>query len=247
MGSNWRLPIRLGLGWAILVAATPLFGADGPSTTAPDPQIIPARRATKFLIHNVRPEYPAIARMNYIQGKVNVQALVDDEGKVKEAHVVTGHPLLAVSALKAIRSWIFKPARSRQGPPIFLTFVEVNFSLQSRQVLHIPDKPDQYLSRQVLQPQVMEKPAGGKDAVCVRLRVLVGADGRAVDSIATAAGGRGLSDARQAVSTWTFRPARWGAIAIPWYLEVEVPVNEPETSLTDRAAAKMDIRPNEDR
>jgi len=33
--------------------------------------------------------------------------------------------------------------------------------------------------------------------------------------------------ARKTIESWTFRPAHWGSLAIPWYLDVDVPISEP--------------------
>jgi len=201
------------------------------------PEVIPSRRANKFLIHNQTPAYPPIARMNYIQGRVRVQTWVDDSGEVKEAHVVKGHPFLAMAALKAIQRWIFKPAHSRQGPANFLTYVDVNFSLQTRKFAAFPARPEADLSRQVLPPEFAEKPPATGNGKTVRMRILVGQDGRVMDSVPLSWSERDLTDARQVVANWTFRPARWGALAVPWYLEVDVPVDVRPTTLSDPAPA----------
>ena len=44
--------------------------------------------------------------------------------------------------------------------------------------------------------------------------------------------GRALSEARQVVDGWTFRPASWGTLAVPWYLEVDVPGGDSFLSST---------------
>ncbi len=222
-----RLPIRLNFWWAtFLLAATAALAAEGGPAAATPPQTIPSRRATKYLIHHERPDYPSIAKLNFIQGKVRVLALVDDMGKVKEAHVVEGHPLLAVAALNSIQNWLFKPAHLRPAPASFLTFIDVNFSLLSRRVIHIPDRPESDLGRQVHPPRVTKMGNVENPAAQIRLRVLVGTDGEVVDSFPTKAIGQNLVYARQALLQWQFRPARWGAIPVPWYLEVDVPIGE---------------------
>jgi len=49
----------------------------------------------------VRPEYPALARQLNLKGTVRVEVVIAPDGKVKKAHVVGGHPLLALEAEKA--------------------------------------------------------------------------------------------------------------------------------------------------
>lgn len=226
----------MGLWLGIFVCAA---GSAISAENAPDPppglEILPSRKANKFLIHNVSPDYPPLARINYIEGRVSIQAFVNDSGEVKEAHVLKGHPFLAGAALNAIRNWLFKPARARQGPPNFLTYVDVRFSLHTRKLTPFPERPEADLNRQVLPPEVAEqlpRPVTGRS---VHLRILVGPDGRAMDAYSSDASNHDLKDAREVVMNWTFRPARWGAIAVPWYLEVDVPVGEEQPSLSGKS------------
>ncbi len=220
-GRHFRIQFRTAAAVLLLAAVAAARAENAPETP---PEIIPSRRANKFLVRNAPPDYPAIAKLNYIQGRVSVQTIVDHDGEVVEAHVVKGHPFLAVAALKAIRNWLFKPAHNRQGPPHFLTYVDVKFSLQTRRFSAFPDKPEHDLNRQIQPPELVEQVRHSGSGKLIRLRVLVGPDGRVMDSVPLAATIRELNEARRIVSSWTFRPARWGAMAVPWYLEVDVPV-----------------------
>lgn len=56
-----------------------------------------------------QPPYPAIARQTRIQGTVNVQILVDEQGKVISAQVVSGHPFLTTAARDAALRARFSP------------------------------------------------------------------------------------------------------------------------------------------
>jgi TonB family protein len=62
-----------------------------------------------LLLHRVDPEYPQAARIAHIAGDVVIKILIDKEGKVAEATVVNGHPLLAESALNAVKQWRYQP------------------------------------------------------------------------------------------------------------------------------------------
>ncbi len=208
---------------AVLLLAT-VAAARAENAPETPPEVIPSGRANKFLIRNVPPDYPTIARINYIQGRVSVQTIVGHDGEVTEAHVVKGHPFLAVAALKAIRNWLFKPAQNRQGPANFLTYVDVKFSLQTRKLSMFPEKPELDLNRQVQPPELMEGMPRGERGKTVRMHVLVGPDGLVLDSVPLGGTTLELRVARQVLANWTFRPARWGALAVPWYLDVDVPV-----------------------
>lgn len=66
------------------------------------------------------PEYPAIARAAHADGAVIVQVLIDFDGKVIAAAVLSGHPLLQSTALQAARRSTFEPAKV-DGKPVKVT------------------------------------------------------------------------------------------------------------------------------
>jgi len=187
-------------------------------------EILPAKKANKLILRQPPPEYPTIAKMNYIEGEVRVQAIVVSGGEVAEAHVVKGHPFLAVAALKAIRNWLFKPAQSRPGPAAFQTMVDVKFHLHSRKLRMWPDKPERDLDRQIRPPELLEKRGNTDTAEKVKMRILVSEEGLVLDAQPLLPSANHLREARRIVASWSFRPAYWGAMAVPWYLDVEVPV-----------------------
>lgn len=58
----------------------------------------------------VQPNYPELARKMNITGTVKVEVVVAPNGTVKDARVVGGHPVLASSAIEAVKKWRFEPA-----------------------------------------------------------------------------------------------------------------------------------------
>jgi len=63
------------------------------------------------LEHAVPPEYPPLAKMARIEGDVILNATIDEDGKVTNLEVASGHPLLLKAALDAVRQWKYeKPA-----------------------------------------------------------------------------------------------------------------------------------------
>jgi len=58
----------------------------------------------------VKPEYPALAKRLNLSGVVKVEAVIAPDGKVKQAHVVGGHPVLAAEAEKAALMMRFEAA-----------------------------------------------------------------------------------------------------------------------------------------
>lgn len=63
------------------------------------------KRAT----HCEAPQLPSLARVARLRGYVSVDVLVDNNGRVSCARLVSGHPLLATSAINAARDWKFRP------------------------------------------------------------------------------------------------------------------------------------------
>ncbi len=62
------------------------------------------------VIKKAQPRYPAQAKRVNAAGPVNVQITISETGRVIEAKVTTGHPLLREAAVEAARQWVFKPA-----------------------------------------------------------------------------------------------------------------------------------------
>jgi Ca-activated chloride channel homolog len=67
-----------------------------------------------------RPIYPSAAKSAGAQGKVVVEVTIDEDGKVVEAHAVSGHPLLQQAAVQAARFAKFSPT-TLSGQPIKVT------------------------------------------------------------------------------------------------------------------------------
>lgn len=78
-------------------------------------------------VKDVAPVYPAIAKSARVGGTVVVEATIDADGKVAEAHVVKSVPLLDQAALDAVRQWEYKPSTlNGKAVPVVMT-VNVNF------------------------------------------------------------------------------------------------------------------------
>jgi periplasmic protein TonB len=73
------------------------------------PQKVTSGVARGYKIHNVDPEYPPVARNAKIQGPVVLRAVIDTKGKVTNLRVLSGHPLLAASAVDAVKQWKYRP------------------------------------------------------------------------------------------------------------------------------------------
>jgi len=67
-------------------------------------------------IKKVEPNYPDLARKAGVEGRVFVKVLVDKEGKVKKAVVLSGPEIFHEAATSAALKWVFKPAIQRDKP-----------------------------------------------------------------------------------------------------------------------------------
>jgi outer membrane biosynthesis protein TonB len=172
--------------------------------------------------------------MNYIQGRVRVQLVVSAAGSVVETHVLSGNPLLAAAVLDSVQTWRYRPFVAKGDSTPFATSVEVNFALRARKTDLPPAQAESDFRRQVKPPEVLAKPEKTASSdPSVRLRLLVNADGKVIDSRILKGIPSLFEGARKSIERWSFRPARWGALYVPWYLDVDVPVcNAPSQADT---------------
>ncbi|MCP9493446.1 MAG: energy transducer TonB [Pyrinomonadaceae bacterium MAG19_C2-C3] len=77
----------------------------------------------------VAPEYPKDAKAQKIQGTVEVEVVVDEEGKVIEAEAIKGHQLLREAATTAAKQWKFKVAKLSGNPVAFSGRITLKFKL----------------------------------------------------------------------------------------------------------------------
>lgn len=81
------------------------------------------------LIYRADPTYPALAKQTHLQGVVIIDAILDEQGKVVEARVTSGPPLLIQSALDAVRQWRYEPTYLNEEPVSVQLNVTVTFRL----------------------------------------------------------------------------------------------------------------------
>ena len=70
------------------------------------------------LLTRVAPAYPEEARKNRVQGRVILDAIVDEKGTVAKVEALESpDPSLTEAAAEAVRKWTYKPA-TRKGKPV---------------------------------------------------------------------------------------------------------------------------------
>ena len=114
---------------------SPVVSAD----TTPPPPPTPAKPKTETVTSRVlaskaislpQPPYPSMARQIRAQGSVNVQILVDEQGKVISAQAVSGHPLLTSVAKAAALRARFTPTLLNGQPVKVQGVITYNFVLE---------------------------------------------------------------------------------------------------------------------
>jgi periplasmic protein TonB len=100
------------------------------------PAPVPAQRITVsqgvsqgLLIHQVNPLYPAIARDAHVGGAVRLRAIIGKDGAVHSLSLLGGHPLLAKTAMDAVRQWKYKPYLLNGQPVEVQTEITVQFKM----------------------------------------------------------------------------------------------------------------------
>lgn len=83
------------------------------------------------VIHKVAPKYPEDAKNEGVQGIVVLDALIAEDGSIREATVQEGENARLVEAARAaVAQWRYEPARDNDGNPIEVLFtVTINFRL----------------------------------------------------------------------------------------------------------------------
>lgn len=111
-------------------------GIIGQTTTANVPKVATPQRvrvsqgvSEGLLVHQVKPQYPPLARAARIQGSVVLQAVIGKDGTIQNLKMISGHPMLAPAAIEAVKQWRYKPYFLNGEPVEVDTQITVNFTL----------------------------------------------------------------------------------------------------------------------
>jgi TonB family protein len=82
------------------------------------------------VVSRVPPTYPEEARKNRVQGRVVLEAVIDERGSVTTVEAVESpDPMLTDAAIEAVRKWTYKPATLKGKPVKVHLTVTVAFKL----------------------------------------------------------------------------------------------------------------------
>jgi TonB family protein len=93
------------------------------------------------IISKVNPIYPPEARASGTSGTVVLHAIIGKDGTVQQLNVISGPPMLAGSAIDAVRQWVYQPYLLNGEPVEVDTTVTVNYSLDQQQTPPPPPSP----------------------------------------------------------------------------------------------------------
>jgi TonB family protein len=133
---------RVGVAATVLLTACLLNGQDTPSPQSPSSPQAPATaeksvespRPMVRLLRQVLPAYPKDARKAKVEGEVVLEIVIADNGSIKVIHVVSGPPVLADAAVKAVHLWQYEPAVVANTGPGVRTKITMNFRLHNKNV-----------------------------------------------------------------------------------------------------------------
>jgi len=103
-----------------LIAVAQMATADSEKRLSPSESIAAA-------VNKPQPEYPAIAKQLKLEGSVNLNAFVSEEGTVDHVETVSGNPILVRSAEDALKRWKFTKQTDDGKPVKFVATVVFNF------------------------------------------------------------------------------------------------------------------------
>jgi protein TonB len=79
---------------------------------------------------DVAPVYPDLAMKAHVEGIVIIEATIDPRGRVVNATVLKGVPVLDEAALEAVRQWVYTPTLLNGVPTPVIMTVTVRFRLK---------------------------------------------------------------------------------------------------------------------
>lgn len=114
------------------------FGTTVSTAPEPPPPPAPPTRPVRVggavrqpvRVKGVPPVYPAIAQAARVAGTVVIDAVIDVDGTVRDARVLSGPSLLSGAALDAVRQWRYTPTTLNNQPVQVVMTVHVTFTLQ---------------------------------------------------------------------------------------------------------------------
>jgi protein TonB len=81
------------------------------------------------LVQRVEPVYPFLAKSIHREGRVELQAIIATDGRIKSLKVVSGDPMFVQSAQSAVQEWRYQPTLLNGEPVEIDTYITVVYTL----------------------------------------------------------------------------------------------------------------------
>ena len=79
-------------------------------------------KSERKLVTRVEPDYPPVLRMRQIGGTVKLEVTIAPGGSVESTKVLGGNPILAESAVPAVKKWRYAAAEAATTTIVSLEF-----------------------------------------------------------------------------------------------------------------------------
>jgi protein TonB len=102
---------------------------DAPAPPAAKPVWVGGAVKEPRKLKDVRPVYPDIAVQARVQGVVILECVIDPTGRVVDAKVLRGNPILDDAAVAAVEQWVYTPTLLNGQPVSIMMTVTVQFRI----------------------------------------------------------------------------------------------------------------------
>ena len=86
------------------------------------PASVHSQETSRKVIKRVEAQYPSILKKRGIGGTVRLRVVVKADGTVKDTEILGGSAILADSAQKAVKQWVFAPGASETTMEVSVVF-----------------------------------------------------------------------------------------------------------------------------
>jgi TonB family protein len=189
------------------------------------------------VIKKVDPIYPPDAKASHVSGTVVLRATISKLGTIENLEVVSGPPILIMSAVDAVKQWVYKPYLLNGEPTEVATTININYTFGESdppadttasasgdlQVRKIGDGVSVPLPIYIVDAQYSPEARAAQFSGVVLVGLVVDPQGLPRDVHVVRSVGMGLDErAVEAVRQYRFRPAMEHNKPVPAALNVEV-------------------------
>jgi TonB family protein len=105
-----------------------------PPVAAPSGRLrVEANAQEAKLVNHVSPVYPTLAAQGHLTGAVTLRVMIARDGSVQTVIVTSGNPVLAQSAIDAVKQWRYQPTLVNDKPVEVETIVTLDYTLKTKE------------------------------------------------------------------------------------------------------------------